>query len=112
MTKRQKRDLHGKRVYLNAWSESEAKAIVDGDDDGTIISLLNGETLVLKRSSEPLELTPHVMPLTIHSEEGEHVHGLLLQRNTRIEHPVTVAFGEEEKEISLVAEVNQLCIVS
>jgi len=90
---RQKRALHGKRVYLRAWSEEEALNFNTQD----------GPSMMERQWQEP-ELTPEVMPLSIHSEEGDHVHGLLLQRNTRIEHPVTVAFGDEQEHISLVAE--------
>ena len=104
-----KRDLHGERVYLRVWSESEALASFQTEppiapDDLSPIEAEKDEA----RSEELTEMTPDLMPMTIHSEDGSHVHGLLLQRNRRIEHPMTIAIGDEEEYTSLVGKVSRL----
>ena len=85
-------DLDGKRVYLRAWSEESALAFQGGDPP------------IESREIDD-ESTPTLMPMTIHSEDGSHMHGMLLERNERIEHPVSIEFGDEEEYAPLLSEV-------
>ena len=89
-----KRSLHGRRVFLKAHSLEEALAMMG--QNGTHPAM----PLTLNSS------TPDVMPLSMHTEEEGRIHGLLLQRNRFIEHPVVLSFntGESSYE-SLVDEV-------
>ena len=72
------------------------------------------EALVMMGQNEthpamPLTLnssTPDVIPLSMHTEEEGRIHGLLLQRNRFIEHPVVISFSSGESRYeSLVDEV-------
>ena len=55
---------------------------------------------------EVLDATPLTLPLSLHTEDGERLHGFLLTRNTDIEHPVELQFGDEVEYVPLVSEVN------
>ena len=89
-----KRSLHGRRVFLRAHSVEEALAMMGQNET---------------HSMDPLSLestTPDVVPLSMHTEEEGRIHGLLLQRNRLIEHPVLITSntGESSYE-TLVDEV-------
>merc|ERR1712227_806516 len=84
-----KRDLHGKHVYLMPLSIEEAQFIMSGADFSSPRTA----------RSFNLEEHPDVLPVAMHASGEGRVHGLLLARNSRIEHPIDVTYNEAEHEL-------------
>jgi len=85
-------NLHEATVYLRAWHESDA----------LMIQGLNRS--LYERALHLEEATPHTLPVSLHREDGRHMGGLLLRRNTHIEHPLTISYGNKQEHGSLVPE--------
>jgi len=83
-----KRDLHEKHVYLMPLSVEEAK------------SVLSGQSVPLRQSRSFTADDEHldVLPVAMYASGEGRVHGLLLARNSRIEHPYEVTLNEELDE--------------
>merc|ERR1712193_53462 len=84
-----KRDLHGKHVYLMPLSIEEAQSIMTGAESSSPRTA----------RSFNVEEHPDVLPVAMHASGEGRVHGLLLARNSRIEHPIDVTYNEAKHEL-------------
>merc|ERR1712193_478467 len=84
-----KRDLHGKHVYLMPLSVEEAQSIMTGAESSSPRTA----------RSFNVEEHPDVLPVAMHASGEGRVHGLLLARNSRIEHPIDVTYNEAKHEL-------------